>query len=143
MKKLIIPVLVLFSVLISFQSTDARTYWRTFLVDEITNEGIILRDFEGSRFLVKKNPNQIKGGQVKQGDSVRYDTVKNKMKKNPWQPAKITEINNNSISLQLQNGDKARVNMKSQYRDQFNKGDSVHYKASKGQIKKSGMQPLE
>jgi ABC-type oligopeptide transport system substrate-binding subunit len=36
----------------------------------------------------------------------------------------------------------AEVNMKSKYRGEFNNGDQVQYRASKGQIKKSGMQAL-
>ena len=90
-----------------------------------------------------KSPDKIKGGPVKAGDYVRYDTVKNKMKKNPWQPAKITELGNNSITLMLHNGETAEVNMKRGYREQFKKGDLVEYKASKGQIKKSHLQPVE
>ncbi|KPK23269.1 MAG: hypothetical protein AMJ61_16010 [Desulfobacterales bacterium SG8_35_2] len=127
MKKLLIPLLLFFTVFFSLSNADARTYWRTFLVDEVTSQGIILRDFEGNRFLVDK----------------RYDTVKNKMKIHPWQPARITEIGNNSITLMLHNGETAEVNMKRGYREQFKKGDLVEYKASKGQIKKSHLQPVE
>lgn len=143
MKKLIIPILVSFALLFSFTNTDARTYWRTYIVDEITSEGIILKDFEGNRFMVNKNPNKIKGGPLEPGDYVRFDTVKNKMKKNPWQPARVTEIGSNSITLILHNGKTALVNMKKGYRDQFKKGDQVEYRASKGQIKKSHLQPLD
>jgi|GEM_PF-1341435 hypothetical protein len=143
MKKLIIPQLILFFVFLSFSDTSARTYWRTYIIDEITNEGIILKDFEGKRFLVHKDPNKIKGGPIEPGDYVRFDTVKNKMKKNPWQPAWITEIGSNSITLELHNGETAQVNMKRGYRDQFKKGDVVEYKASKGHLKKSHLQPLE
>ena len=143
MKKLLIPLLLFFTVFFSLSNADARTYWRTFLVDEVTSQGIILRDFEGNRFLVDKSPDKIKGGPVKAGDYVRYETVKNKMKIHPWQPARITEIGNNSITLMLHNGETAEVNMKRGYRDQFKKGDLVEYKASKGQIKKSHLQPVE
>ncbi|MEJ2333427.1 MAG: hypothetical protein P8Y08_11715 [Desulfobulbaceae bacterium] len=99
MKKLIIPQLILFFVFLSFSDTSARTYWRTYIIDEI--------------------------------------------KKNPWQPAWITEIGSNSITLELHNGETAQVNMKRGYRDQFKKGDVVEYKASKGHLKKSHLQPLE
>ncbi|MEJ2269127.1 MAG: hypothetical protein P8Y04_05055 [Desulfobulbaceae bacterium] len=51
MKKLIIPQLILFFVFLSFSDTSARTYWRTYIIDEITNEGIILKDFEGKKSL--------------------------------------------------------------------------------------------
>lgn len=143
MNKLIIPVLVFFAIIFTFSDIHAKTFWRTYLVDEITDQGIILKDFEGNKLVVDKKPNQIKGGPLKAGDSVRYDSVKNKLKRNPWQPATITNIGNNSISIGLQNGDTAEVNMKSKYRDQFKVGDHVEYQASRGKIKKSGLQPLD
>ena len=143
MRKLIIPIMVLFALFFSLPNAEAKTFWRTYVVDEITDQGIILKDFEGNKFVVDKNPNQIKGGPLKAGDSVRYDSVKNKLKRNPLQPAIITNIGNNSISIELLNGDTAEVNMKSKYLDQFKVGDHVDFQASKGQIKKSGLQPVE
>jgi len=143
MKKLIIPQLILFFVFLSFSDTNARTYWGTYIVEEVTNQGVVLKDFEGKTFLVDKKNNQIKGGPVKAGDAVSYDAVKNKMMKNPWQPAKITDIGNNFISIELLNGDTAEVNMKSSYRDRFKKGDHVEYQASRGKLKKSNIQPLD
>ena len=143
MKKLIISLLILFSVFLSFSDTGARTYWETYIVEGVTDQGIVLKDFEGKTFLVDKKPNQIKGGPVKAGDAVRYDAVKNKMMKSPWQPAKITEVGNNSISIELLNGDAAEVNMKSSYRDRFKKGDHVQYQASRGKLKKSNIQSLD
>ena len=118
MKKLVILAVALIVVFASFPSSYAKTRYGTFEVAEIQSNGIVLMDFEGGRFLVEKDPNSIKGG-LKVGDSVRYDSAKNKLKKNSWQPAEITNIGSNSISLKLKNGDTAEVNMRSKYQNEF------------------------
>jgi len=82
MKRLIIFLIPMLMVLALFQNSYAKTYYRTFEVAEITGEGIVLKDFEGGRFLVEKDP-----GNLQVGDLVRYDTVRNRLKKSPWQPA--------------------------------------------------------
>jgi len=142
MKKLVILAIALLVVFAGFPNSYAKTYYRTFEVAEITSEGIILKDFEGGKFLVEKDPSKISGG-LKVGDSVRYDTVRKVLKKNAWQPANITEMTANTISLELNNGDEVEVKMRSKYRNNFNKGDQVSYSASKGQIKKSDLIELE
>ena len=138
MKKFIFFAIALFLVFFGFQQSYAKTYYRTFEIAEITSEGIVLKDFEGGRLLVNKDASGLKVG-----DSVRYDTVRNVLKINPWQPATITKMGNNSLTLQFSNGERANVNIKSNYRNKFNKGDQVHYSASKDQIKKSSLKELE
>ncbi|MFC1827103.1 hypothetical protein ACFLZQ_04145 [Thermodesulfobacteriota bacterium] len=142
MKKLLIVAIALVVVIAGFQQSYAKTYWRTYEVAEIQSNGIVLMDFEGNRFLVKKDPGKIKGG-LQVGDSVRYDSVKNVLKKNPWQPAAITEITDNTITLELNSGEKVDVNMRSKYRNEFNKGDQVFYNASKKQLKNSTVKEVE
>ena len=142
MKKLVILAIALLVVFAGFPNSYAKTYYRTFEVAEITSEGIILKDFEGGRFLVEKDPSTVSGG-LNVGDSVRYDTVRKVLKKNPWQPAEITKMTDRTITLQLKNGKNVDVNMRSKYSNNFNKGDQVHYKASTGQIKESNLIELE
>lgn len=142
MKKLIIPAIALFVLFCSIPNSYANTYYSTFEVAEITSEGIILKDSEGGRFLVEKDPSTVSGG-LNVGDSVRYDPVRNVLKKNPWQPAEITKMTDRTITLQLRNDKNVDVNMRSKYSNNFNKGDQVHYKASTGQIKKSNLIELE
>ena len=138
MKKIIFPAVALFLLFFNFQQSYAKTYYRTFKVAEITGEGVVLKDFEGGRLLVNKDPSGLKIG-----DSVRYDTVRNVLKKNPWQPATVTKMGNNSLTLQFSNGEKEDVNMRSNYRNKFKKGDKVLYKATSGQLKKSNFQKLK
>ena len=138
MKKLIlfaIPLLVVFTF---FQNSYAKTYYRTFEVAEIQSDGIVLKDYEGGRFLIQKDSSGLKVG-----DIVRYDTVRNRLKKSSWQPAKITKMTDRTITLRLNSGEKIDVNMRSTYRNEFKKGDQVEYKASAGQIKKSHLMKLE
>jgi len=142
MKKLLILAIALIVVFTVFQNSYAKTYWRTYEVVEIQSDGIVLKDFEGGRFLIQKDPNKIKGG-LQVGDSVKYDSVKNRLKKNPWQPADITSMNNNTITLKLKNGENVDVKMQSKYRNDLNEGEQVYYNASKGQIKKSHLKELE
>ena len=95
-------------------------------------------DSEGNSHLADKDP-----GKLKIGDSVRCDKVRNVLKKNPWQPAIVTMMDNNTVTLKLNNGEKSDVNMRSQYRGKFKQGDQVIYKKSSEQIKKSNLQKLE
>jgi len=138
MKKLIILAILLLVVFAFFQNSYAKTYYRTFEVAEIQSDGIVLKDYEGGRFLIQKDSSGLKVG-----DIVRYDTVRNRLKKSPWQPAKITKMTDRTITLRLNSGEKVDVNMRSTYRNEFKKGDQVEYKASAGQIKKSHLMKLE
>jgi hypothetical protein len=136
MKKLVILAITLILVFAGFSNSHAKTRYGTYEVAEIQSGGIVLMDFEGRRFLVEKDPSNIKGG-LKVGDSVRYDSAKNKLKKNPWQPGEITNMTDKTLTLQLNNGDTVNVGMKSKYQNEFKNGDQVNYNASKSQIKRS------
>ena len=142
MKKLLILAIALLVVLGSFPNSYAKTRYGTFEVAEIQSDGIVLMDFEGKKFLVEKDASEIKGG-LKVGDSVRYAPGKSRLKKNPWQPAKITNITNNKLTLQLKNGDIIDVNMKSNYQGKFKQGDQVSYNIPKKQIKEGNLTEAE
>jgi len=137
-KKLLILSISFLLVFALFENSYAKTYYRTFEVAEITGEGIVLEDFEGGRLLVHKNPSGYKVG-----DIVRYDTVRDVIKMSPWQPAKVISMTDRSVTLQLNNGEVTEINMRSSYRNQFEEGDRVYYKASSGQIKKSNLKQHE
>ena len=138
MKRLIILTIPLFIILAAFQNSYADTYYQTYELAQIRSDGLILMDSEGNSHLADKDP-----GKLKIGDSVRWDKVRNVLKKNPWQPAIVTMMGNNTVTLKLNNGEKLDVNMRSQYRGKFKQGDQVLYKKSSGQIKKSNLQKLE
>ena len=138
MKRLIILTIPLFIILAAFQNSYADTYYQTYELAQIRSDGLILMDSEGNSHLADKDP-----GKLKIGDSVRWDKVRNVLKKNPWQPAIVIMMGNNTVTLKLNNGEKSDVNMRSQYRGKFKQGDQVLYKKSSGQIKKSNLQKLE
>jgi hypothetical protein len=142
MKKLIIFTITLLAVFACFQSSFAKSYYRTFEVAEIQSDGIVLKDFDGATFLLNKDPKKIKGG-LKVGDTVRYDTVRDRLKKSPWQPAKVTKMTDNNITLQLNSGEQIDVSMQSKYKEKIKKGDQVYFKASSKQIKKSNLKKLD
>ena len=93
MKKLIVAAIASLVIFACFQNSFAKTYYKTFEVAEIQDNGLILEDFEGGRFQLDKNP-----GGLKVGDSVRYDSVRNRLKKNAWQPATVITVGNNTIN---------------------------------------------
>ena len=136
MKKLAIIAIALLFVFAGFSNSYAKTRYRTYEVAEIQSGGIVLMDYEGGKFLVEKDASKIKGG-LKVGDSVRYDATKKRLKKNAWQPATITKMNDRTVTLQFKNGDSADVKMRSKYRKDLKKGDQVSYSVSKDQIKKN------
>jgi len=142
MKKTVILAIALLIIFAGFPNSYAKTYYKTFEIVEIQSDGIVLMDFEGGKLLVEKDPSTINGG-LKVGDSVRYNSVRNVLKKNPWQPAKITKMTDRTITLQLRSGETVDVNMRAKYSNDFMEGDQVQYKASKGQIKKSNLPELE
>lgn len=142
MKKPVILAIALLIIFAGFPNSYAKTYYRTFEVVEIQSDGIVLMDFEGGKLLVEKDPSTINGG-LKVGDSVRYDRGKNRLKKNPWQPAKITKMTDRTITLQLRSGETVDVNMRAKYSNDFMEDEQVQYKASKGQIKKNNLMELE
>ena len=142
MKRLIILAVALLIVIGCFNNSYARrgrNYYKTYEIVEFKKAGIVIKDFEGTKFLIDKDSQGYKIG-----DRVRYDNVRNRLRKSPWQPATITKMTDRTISLRLSNGDKQDINMKSKYRGEYRKGDIVHYNASNGQLKRSStMQIVE
>lgn len=138
MKKLIIVAIAFLAIFACFHNSYAKTFYRTFEVAEIQGDGIVLSDFEGGRFLIEKDPRGLKVG-----DSVRYDSVRNVLKKNPWQPATVTRMSDSTITMQFKNDDTIDLALQSKYRGKFKKGEQIFYKASSKQIKKSNLQQLE
>ncbi len=134
MKKLIIPAIALFVLFCSIPNSYAKTYYSTFEVAEITSGGIVLKNSEGGKFLVEKDPSTIRGG-LNVGDSVRYDPVRNVLKKNAWQPAEITKMDDRTLTLQFNSGDTVEINMQSKYRGKFKQRDQIFYNASSKKMK--------
>ena len=138
MNKLIIFTISLFMVFAFLQNSYARSSYLSYEVVEIRSEGIVVKNSRGELSLIKKDP-----GDIKAGDIVRYDSIRNRLKKSSWQLANIIEMANSTITLRLKNGKELDINMRSKYREEFSQGDQVFFKESSGQLKKSNFQQLD
>jgi len=130
MKKTIIFAVALLLVFPCFNESYARrgkNFYETYDIVEINKDGIVIQGFEGAKLQINKDS---EGYQV--GDRVRYDNTRDRLKKAAWQPAKVIRITDRIITLQLNNSEIIEVNMRSGYRNKFQKGDSVKYKDSTG-----------
>lgn len=139
MNKLIILAIPLLIVLAYFQNSYASSNrYKSYEVTQIRNEGIQVRDFKGDFYFIKKNT-----GDIKIGDIIRYDSGRHRLRKSPWQLAIITEMQDRTIKLKLNRGEKVEINMRSKYRRKFNQGDQAFYKKSTAQIKKSNFKKID
>jgi hypothetical protein len=141
MQKIIVFAVALLIVFVCFNESYARrgkNFYETYDIIEINKDGIVIQDFEGARSQINKDS---EGYQV--GDRVRYDNTRDRLKKAAWQPAKVISITDRIITLQLSNNEIKEVNMRSGYRNKFQKGDSVKYKDSTGQIMEDNLQTPE
>ena len=137
MKKLIIFAIPLFIVFAYSQNCYARSSYKTYEVSQIRSDGIVVKDFQGIIYVIEKDP-----GDLKVGDIVRYDASRHRLRKSPWQKAKIINITDRTLTLEANSGEQLELNI-NKYRGKFNKGDQVLFKGSTGQIKKSGFQEVE
>ena len=141
MKRTIVFAVALLLVFVCFNESYARrgkNFFKTYDIVEINEDGIVIQDFEGAKLQINKDPQAY---QI--GDRVRYDNSRNRLKKAAWQPAKIIKITDRIITLQQNNSEIIEVNMRSGYRNKFQKGDSVKYKDSTGQIMEDNLQTPE
>jgi hypothetical protein len=137
MKKIMFFILPFLLLLAFSQNTHAGSYIKYEIV-EIQSEGIVVKDNQGKLSLIKNDP-----ADLKVGDIVTYDSIRERMRKSPWQLATITEMNNSTITLQPKNGESLKtINMRAHYRGEFSPGEEVLYKESAKQIKKSNFQDL-
>jgi len=131
-----IPLLIMLAM---FHNSYASSSYLSYEVVEIRSEGLVVRDSKGTLSLIQKDP-----GDIKVGDIVRYDSIRNRLKKSTWQAAEIIKMTDRTITLQTGADQTAEINMRTKYRNEFKEGDQVKYNAAKGQITKSDLyQPGE
>ena len=137
MKKLLLFVIPLLLILAIFQTSNASTSFITYEVAQIRDDGLVVKGSNGELFLINKDP-----GDIQVGDLIRYDSVRKRLRKSPWQKAKVLKMTGSAVTLQIANEKTVDINMRSRYRSEFKEGDEVHYNAAKGQIKKSNFANL-
>ena len=138
MKKIIIIAIALLAVLAFFQNSYASSPYITYEVTGIRSDGIVVKDTKGNFYFIEKNSDDIKVG-----DIVKYDPGRKRLRKSPWQLAKIIEMTYGTITLKLNNGEQREVNMRTRYRGKFNQGEQVFFKESTGQIEKTDFREPE
>jgi ASC-1-like (ASCH) protein len=138
MKKLLLLAIPLCLILVTLQNGYASSSYLSYEVVEIRSDGLVVKNSDGNLSLIKKDP-----GDIKVGDIVRYDSIRDRLRKSPWQLAKIIKMTDRTLTLQTGGDETVEMNMRSKYRNEFKEGDHVKYNAAKGQIMKSDLQPMD
>ncbi|MGW8287291.1 MAG: hypothetical protein ACWGOD_03545 [Desulfobulbales bacterium] len=110
-------------VIIEFQFSEillGRDYYRTFEIIGISENSLILQDYDGNIIEVDKD-----SGDYKIGYKVRYDSVRNRLRGYRWQDYTVSAITENSITIQHISGD--TLELKGDYTKAFKVGDQVRY----------------
>ena len=131
MKKLGIYIFVIsVFVFIGFQSSNAAKddYYRTYEIIEITENGLTLQDSKGNTIEIDKDPKDYKVGYI-----VRYDKIRNRLRKNIWQKYKVTAMTRDTVTLQHKTGDTLTVD--GYYTGKYNVGDQVRYNSDRNKLK--------
>jgi len=129
MKKISILFLVaLFCMLLGYQSSFARDFYKTYVVAEISENSLTLKNSAGELITVDKDPEGYKVGY-----DVRYDKVRNRLKEHRWQDYEVIKVTERSITLQHKTGDKLSV--QGNFYRKYNQGDQVRYDAVDEKIK--------
>ena len=124
MKRLVMPAIVMLFLFCFTSSSFADTFWRTYEVVAISANSLTLVDSDGVQIEVNKDPKDYKVGY-----KVRYDDVRNVLKKDRWQDYTVRKVSSSSITLDHKTGDTLTLksgDVKTQL-GKFKKGDMVRY----------------
>lgn len=122
--------IILIFILAGFQMSGASTqdYYRTYVIVEITENGLTLQDSQGNTIEIDKDPKDYKVGYL-----VRYDKIRNRLRGNQWQEYTVTAVSGNTVSLQHKNGETLSVD--GYYGGKYNIGDQVRYNSARNELK--------
>ena len=124
MKRVLIPVFVLLFLVFGPGSSMGDTYWRTYEVVAKSADSLTLVDSDGNQVEVNKDPENYEVGY-----KVRYDSVRDVLKKGRWQDYTVLKVSGSSITLVHKSGDKLTLesgDLKTRI-SKFKKGDMVSY----------------
>ena len=124
MKKTILIAILMLFLFCNLNSSYGDTYYRTYEIEAMSDKSLILVDNDGIQIEVNKDPMGYKVG-----DKVRYDNVRNILKKDHWQDYTVQEVSINSITLIHKNGEKLKLeadDLKTNF-SMFKQGDYVSY----------------
>ena len=126
-KRLVIPAIVMLFLLCTISTSFGDTFWRTYEVVAISDNSLTLVDSDGVQIEVNKDPRDHEDYKV--GYRVRYDNVREVLKKDRWQDYTVVKVSPSSITLRHENGDQLKFKsgeLKTQL-GKFKKGDKVSY----------------
>jgi hypothetical protein len=129
---ILIPAIVILLLFCGLGSSYGKTYYRTYEIVTISENSLVLVDNDGIQIEVNKDPKDYKVGY-----KVRYDNVRNILKKERWQDYTVIKLSNNSITLKHKNGDILKLksgDLKTQI-SKFKKNDHVSYDSVGGHLK--------
>ena len=124
MKKVVMAAIVMLFLLCTISSSFGDTFWRTYEVVAISDNSLTLVDSDGIQIEVNKDPKDYKVGY-----KVRYDDVRDILKKDRWQDYTVVKVSASSITLRHANGDQLKFksgDLKT-HLGKFKKGDKVSY----------------
>ena len=124
MKRTLIPVFVLLFLVFGLGSSLGDTYWRTYEVVAKSTDSLTLVDSDGTQVEVNKDPENYEVGY-----KVRYDDVRDVLKKDRWQDYTVRKVSSNSITLVHKSGDTLKLesgDLKTRI-GKFKKDDKVRY----------------
>jgi hypothetical protein len=124
MKRLLILAFSILFLLCFANSSFGDTFWRTYEVVAISANSLTLVDSDNTQIEVNKDPKDYKVGY-----KVRYDDVRDVLKKDRWQDYTVRKVSSSSITLAHKTGDTLTLgsgDLKT-HLGKFKKGDAVSY----------------
>ena len=100
MKIFLVPMLAILFLLCTISTSFGDSFYRTYEVLAKSDNSLTLVDSEGYGVKVNKDPKDYKVGY-----KVRYDSVRDILKKNHWQDYTVRKISSSSITLKHKTGD--------------------------------------
>ena len=124
MKRLLILAFSILFLLCFANSSFGDTFWRTYEVVAISANSLTLVDSDGIQVEANKDPKDYKVGY-----KVRYDDVRDVLKKDRWQDYTVRKVSSSSITLVHKTGDTLTLgsgDLKT-HLGKFKKADAVSY----------------
>ena len=124
MRRLLIPAIVILFLLTCISSSFGRTFWRTYVVEEVTDNSLILKDiYTGGMVEAQKDPTGYKVGY-----RVRYDGVRDVLRKSQWQDYTVTGASDFSLTIEHKGGE--ILKFEDGFEGKYKVGDKVSYDAN-------------
>ena len=131
-KQILVPMLAILFLLCIISTGFGDTYWATYEIVAISDNSLTIVDSNGNGAVVNKDPKDYKVGY-----KVRYDNVKDILKKERWQDYTVRKISSSSITLKHKTGDSLILksgDVKT-HLNKFKKGDAVSYDSIEKRLK--------